>query len=183
MDAIQYFQRLHQHRMWVNAKLLAAVSELNDEQRHKLYAIGQGSLWKSLVHLYGAEYVWLQALLGIENAVLPGDLPTKLPGNQEGEGGIRSIEELKQNWTNLDKQWSDYLASLPAESLDQAVYRKRATGERFGSRRSDVLLHVCTHAHYTTAQVINMLRQSGVEKLPDIMMISLARQDFNDANP
>ena len=134
------------------------------------------------MHLYGAEYVWLEALQGNEGAVLPGDLPTKLPGNQEGEGGIKSMEELKERWEALDQRWNDYLASLTAESLDQPIYRKRATGERFGTRRSDAMLHVCTHAHYTTAQVINMLRQSGVEKLPDIMLISLARQDFLESN-
>jgi uncharacterized damage-inducible protein DinB len=48
---------------------------------------------------------------------------------------------------------------------------------RFGSRRADVMLHVCTHAQYTTAQVVNMLRQIGVEKLPDVMLIALARQE------
>jgi uncharacterized damage-inducible protein DinB len=57
------------------------------------------------------------------------------------------------------------------------VYRKSSSGQRFGSRRSDVLLHVCTHAHYTAAQVVNMLRHLGVEKLPDTMLISLARQE------
>jgi hypothetical protein len=40
-----------------------------------------------------------------------------------------------------------------------------------------VLLHVCTHALYTGAQVVNMLRESGVEKLPETMLISLARHE------
>ncbi|HLJ97295.1 MAG TPA: hypothetical protein VKU02_29315 [Gemmataceae bacterium] len=50
-------------------------------------------------------------------------------------------------------------------------------GKRFGTHRSDVLLHVCTHAHYTAAQVVNMLRHTGMEKLPETMLISLARQE------
>jgi uncharacterized damage-inducible protein DinB len=57
------------------------------------------------------------------------------------------------------------------------VYRKSSSGQRFGTRRSDVLLHVCTHAHYTAAQVANMLRHVGVEKLPETMLISLARHE------
>ena len=44
------------------------------------------------------------------------------------------------------------------------------------TRRSEVLLHVCTHAQYTAAQVVNMFRQAGSEKLPDTMLIALARQ-------
>ena len=40
-----------------------------------------------------------------------------------------------------------------------------------------MLLHVCTHAQYTTAQLVNMLRQLGVDRLPDVMLISMARQE------
>ena len=50
-------------------------------------------------------------------------------------------------------------------------------GGRFGTRRSDILLHVCTHGQYTTAQVVNMFRQVGVAALPDVMLISLAREE------
>jgi uncharacterized damage-inducible protein DinB len=59
----------------------------------------------------------------------------------------------------------------------QSYQTDSLSGQRFGTRRSDVLLHVCTHAHYTAAQVINMLRQVGVEKLPETMLISLARHE------
>jgi uncharacterized damage-inducible protein DinB len=51
---------------------------------------------------------------------------------------------------------------------------------RLATRRSDVLLHVCTHAHYTAAQVINMLRQTGIDKLPETMLISLARKEASE---
>jgi hypothetical protein len=34
------------------------------------------------------------------------------------------------------------------------------------------------HAHYTSAQVVNMLRQLGVENLPETMLISLARREM-----
>jgi hypothetical protein len=40
-----------------------------------------------------------------------------------------------------------------------------------------VLLHVCTHAQYTTAQVQNMFRQTGLDKLPETMLMALARQE------
>jgi uncharacterized damage-inducible protein DinB len=74
-----------------------------------------------------------------------------------------------------------YLATLTPAALEEVVYRKSSTGHRFGTRRSDVLLHVCTHAHYTAAQVINMLRHIGVEKLPETMLISLARHEAKPA--
>jgi uncharacterized damage-inducible protein DinB len=85
-------------------------------------------------------------------------------------------DDLRQKWTALEQRWVGYLASLTPTALEELVYRKGSLG-RFGTRRSDVLLHVCTHAHYTAAQVVNMFRHVGVEKLPETMLISLARHE------
>src|SRR5436305_14887351 len=57
MNSIAIIQRLHKHRRWVNENLLAAANPLSDEQLHRSFPMGQGSIWKSLVHLYAAEFV------------------------------------------------------------------------------------------------------------------------------
>jgi uncharacterized damage-inducible protein DinB len=180
MNSVTLIHRLHQHRAWVNENLLAAAAMLTDDQLYREFPIGQGSIWKSLLHLYAAEFVWLETLWGNDNAVVPGDLPGKIPGNQLGEGGFASLDELRQKWADLQMRWDSYLGDLTPELLDEPVFRIVAsTGQRIATRRSDVLLHVCTHAQYTTAQVVNMLRQVGVEKLPETMLISLARREAN----
>ncbi len=178
MNAIALLQRLHQHRAWVNGNLLTAAAALSEAQVQLSFPIGQGSVWTSLLHLYAAEAVWLAALLGDEAFVVPGDLPGKLPGNQQGEGGVTDLADLRQKWSALEQRWLDYLATLTPAALEEVVYRKSTSlGTRLGLRRSDVLLHVCTHAHYTAAQVVNMLRHVGVEKLPETMLLSLARHE------
>lgn len=181
MDAIQILQRLHQHRGWVNENLVAAAAELNDEDLRREFAIGQGSVWKSLVHLFAAEYVWLESLLGNEDPLLQGDLPRNIPGNQLGEGKIASLDELRQKWTQLQTRWMRYVSELQPEVLEELVYKiVMSTRQRMATKRSDILLHVCTHAQYTTAQVVNMLRQIGVKKLPETMLISLARREASE---
>jgi uncharacterized damage-inducible protein DinB len=180
MNAVDLVHRLHQHRAWVNGNLLTTAASLSDEQLRLSFQIGQGSIWKSLVHLYAAEFVWLEALLGNDDPLIQGDLPGKLPGNQQGEGGITNLDDLRDKWNALEKRWSSYLASLSPESLDELVYKKSTSyglGKRYATRRSDVLLHICTHAQYTVAQVLNMFRQSGVDTLPDTMLIALARRE------
>ena len=77
MNAVELLQRLHQHRTWVNGNLLTAAAALSDEQLRSAFQIGQGSVWKSLLHLYAAEHVWLEALVGDEGFLVPGDLPAK----------------------------------------------------------------------------------------------------------
>jgi uncharacterized damage-inducible protein DinB len=177
MTAIDVLRRLHQHRAWVNGNLLTAATSLSDEELRSTFPIGQGSVWKSLTHLYAAEHIWLETLLGKEEFLVPGDVPGKIPGNQEAEGGMTRLDDLRQKWSALEQRWIDYLTALTPAALEEVVYRKRASGERFGIRRSDVLMHVCTHAHYTSAQVINMLRHNRVEKLPETMVVSLARRE------
>ncbi len=179
MHAADLIRRLHQHRMWSNRGLLEAVRALSKEQLRQQFAIGQGSVWQTLTHLLAAEYVWLEALLGNESALLPGDVVGQLPGNQAGTGAIQTLDELVIRWQEVDQRWNQYLASLTDASLDEIVYRistSSGAGKRHGTRRADILLHVCTHAQYTTAQLLNMLRQLGVSPLPDVMLISLARQ-------
>jgi len=180
MNACDLIRRLHQHRQWVNHNLLDAASRLSETQLRQSFPIGQGSIWQSLVHLQAAEYVWLEALLGNDDPLYPGDVPGKLPGNQQGDGRIESLDELTKRWRQLDERWANYLAELDETSLDEPVYKvstSSGAGKRHGTRRADVLMHLCTHAQYTTAQVLNMLRHVGASPLPDVMLISLARQE------
>jgi uncharacterized damage-inducible protein DinB len=178
MGLMNLIRRLHQHRQWVNRHLLEAAEGLVDEQLHRSFPIGQGSIWKSLSHLFGAEYIWLGALVGDESPLTPGDVRGKLPGNQEGDDAMSSLGELRERWAELDDRWAAYLAAeLTSESLRETVFKTTSiTGQRVGTQRGDILLHVCTHAHYTTAQVINMLRQLGIDPLPDPMLIVMARE-------
>lgn len=178
--AISILQRLHQHRAWANRHLLESAASLTAEQLHETFEIGQGSVWKSLVHMYAAEYVWLETLLGDDDPLCPGDVRGKLPGNQLGDGGIESFSDLQEKWGELEARWGEYLAALADESLDEPVHRActAVSGkERFSARRSDVLLHVALHAHYTLPQAINMLRQLGVQALPDRMLTQLIWQE------
>lgn len=179
MDSVALIRRLHQHRSWANQKLLAACESLSDADLRRPFCIGQGSIWMSLLHMYASEYAWLEALLGNVDPVVPGDLPGKLPGNQEGEGGVASFPDLENTWADLSNRWDSYLDSLTPESLGEMIQKKSTSsgvGRVHSTSRADVLLHVCTHAQYTTAQVVNMLRQVGVSFLPDVMLITLARQ-------
>lgn len=178
MDALAILRRLHQHRQCVNEKLVVAAERLDDGQLHRSFEIGQGSIWRSLTHLYAGEYVWLAALQGDESPLTPGDVTGKLPGNQEGDGAMSSLAELRSRWSELDDRWQAYLDGLQPDDLTDTVYKTNSlTGQRAAARRCDILLHVCTHAHYTVAQIMNMLRHSEVSDLPDPMMITLARQE------
>ncbi|WP_146506828.1 DinB family protein [Thalassoglobus neptunius] len=179
MSSGEFLVRLHRHRMWSNHRILKSTGSLTKDQLHTPFPIGQGTVWKTLTHLQAGEYVWLEALLGNDSPVFPGDISNQLPGNQNGVNPISTHTELMSRWKELDQRWNDYLDTVTDDSLNDLVYKistSSGQGKRFATRRSDVLLHICTHAQYTTAQLINMLRHLNCSKLPDVMLITMARE-------
>ncbi len=178
MNSVKMINRLHEHRMWSNRQVLAASEKFTEKQLQTPFDIGQGSAWKTLLHMLAAEYVWLAALQGNENPLMPGDRAGLLLGNQETGERIQSFDELSSRWIENENRWNDYLAHLTERGLDEIVYKVSTSsgkGKRTGTSRADILLHVCIHAQYTTAQLINMLKQLGHAQLPDSMLITMAR--------
>jgi uncharacterized damage-inducible protein DinB len=169
MTASDIIRRLHAHRLWATASLRTACAGLSPEQLRTAFDIGRGSLWSTLIHLYGAELVWIEALLGRPDAPLAGD------------DAFDTVEELQIAWGALDRRWQRCLDNLTDARLDLPIYRKRAAGVVATPAR-DVLLHVCTHAHYTTAQGVNMLRRLGVppDRLPDPQLMTMSRLEARE---
>ena len=62
---------------------------------------------------------------------MPGDVPGQLPGNQQGEGGVMDLDDLRQKWSALEHRWVGYLASLTPGALEEVVYRRSASLSRF----------------------------------------------------
>lgn len=177
MTGSKVVQRLCTHLMWVNRNLLAAAGTLSDAQLRQQFAIGQGSVWQSLTHMYAAEFVWLAALNGNESAIAPGDVGGKLPGNQLGPDPANSLAELRTRWEDLMSRWNEWIGVLTDAGLDEQISRvssSTSAGKTFVHSKGDVVMHVCLHAHYTAAQVVNMFRQLGAP-LPDTMLIMLSR--------
>ena len=129
--------------------------------------------------MHGAEYVWLETLLGNETALLPGDLPGMIPGNQQGEGGIKDFGDLREKWAAWTSVGRLPRGLTPA-ALEETIYRTRRTGDqeqRFGCRRSDALLHVCNarplHRHPGNQHAAALRRR----KIAGSMLIAMARME------
>ena len=93
MDAVALTRGLPEHRSRVK-QLLLGTALCSEEDLRRPFDIGRGTLWRTLTHLYAAEFVWIAAFRGDERAAASGDLP----GNQLGEGGFRSLAKLRSRW-------------------------------------------------------------------------------------
>jgi uncharacterized damage-inducible protein DinB len=166
MNASDVVRRLHRYRAWSNEQLVLAARGLGDERLRRNFPIGQGSVWSSLVHLYGADRLWLDAFEGRARSPFPRD--------DDFEG----LDALASAWADLNGRWLDYLGSLDDSHLFKPVALLDLRGRRCTLADSlDGHLQVCTHAAYTAAQVVNMLRQLGVEPLPNLMLVALSHAE------
>src|SRR5687767_4198641 len=130
--------------------MIEAVEALTPEQ----YAKDLGSSFKSVrdtvVHTYGAEWIWYERWIGRSPNALPDiaafpDVATLRPAWKTQERNVRLLV--------------DSLAS--SDELDRAFKYRLLDGQEMESLFSQMLQHVVNHATFHRGQVTTMLRQLG----------------------
>ncbi len=137
------------HDRWATRHLIEASAGLNEEQFHRRFEIGCGSLHDTLVHVLGAMRRWTDVLTGQD------DRPRM-------EAGSYALAELLQL---LDELADGFVEAARARPFDEVVTAER-NGQRYSFVRGAIVTHVVTHSMHHRAQCLNMLRHVGVESLP-----------------
>lgn len=158
MPASDPLEILLAHDRWATRQLLDACSKLSDEQFHRRFDMGPGSLHDTVTHILAAMRVWGDLLAGREQ-------------RPRLEGTKRTAAEL----TALhDEIAADFAASAHAHPLEETVSRTRE-GKTYQFTRGAVLMQVTTHAMHHRAQCLNMLRHAGVNPLPPSSVVEWTR--------
>jgi uncharacterized damage-inducible protein DinB len=159
-------RRLHEHRAWFRAKMIASAEKLSPRDLRQSFPMGPGSVFAVLVHCWAAETAWI-------NALEESDPGFVLPGPDS----FASLDALLDEWKKTDARWDAYWARLKESDLAKPVVRVRE-GKAYTTSVADVLIHVCTHQMYHAAQLKNMLRQLEVTDLPPSDFIVFARETW-----
>lgn len=113
--------------------------------------------------MWDAENIWWQRLKLSEHVV---------PPSARFEGSALDIISALLQQNELWKQWIDQ--SRPMAFEHEFIY-KNLKGERFKQPVVEILLHVFNHGTYHRGQLVNMLRQAGIEKIPATDYIVFSR--------
>jgi hypothetical protein len=119
MEAALVVRRLHRHRIWSNAQLVAACRGLSRVQLDTPFAIGQGSVWASLVHLLAADALWLDAFTDRPDSPAPG-------------ADFQGLDDLAARWGHVNRRWQEVLAGLDDGQLERPVRRVDLAGKLYG---------------------------------------------------
>ena len=140
------------HDRWATVQVLDACDRLTEEQFHRRFDIGPGSLHDTLTHVVGATRAWTETLAQVE----PGPR-LEADGQRRTPGQLRAL---------LDEAWGRFHAEARRRPLDERVTRRLRDGRTIQMTRGAVVAQVTSHGMHHRAQCLNMLRHLGVQPLP-----------------
>jgi uncharacterized damage-inducible protein DinB len=156
------FSRLYLYDEWATNKLIDAAEKVDTAKLQKDLGTSFGSLHGTLVHIYGAQLIWL--------ARWKGSNPTSLPKVEE----IPNLAELKSRWQKLRVELREFLNSKSEEQLQLASPYHDFKGNPWSEPMYQQIQHLLFHSMYHRGQVVTLLRQLG-EAPPQTDLIAYYR--------
>lgn len=147
---VQDIQRLFEYTKWANKLVLDAAEALTDEQLRRDVKISNGSIFGTLVHMGGAEAVWLERWRKVP--------PTPFWKDAD----FADLAALRARWAEIEADRDAYLATLTDEDLQRDLTFTRLNGEVNTMQLGGQLQHVVNHATLHRGQVVGMIRQLGI---------------------
>lgn len=145
------FRTLYEFNSWANRRVLDSCAALSPEQFTRDLGSSYKSVRDTLVHILGAEWIWLERWHGRSPQAL-------LPAEQ-----FADIESLRARWVEVERDLTDFVASLSDEDVSRVYEYKTAAGVPFASPAWQMLQHVVNHGSYHRGQITTMLRQLGAK--------------------
>lgn len=147
-------QKYAAYNLWANKTLLAKLGVVSFEILHKETESSFGSIYKTLVHLMEVEEIWWQRLKLQDHVQMPDKDPD---GN---------MELVSTKLLTLSKHWSEWVTESNEKNLTHVFAYYNSKKEFFKQPVNEVLLHLFNHQTYHRGQIVTMLKQNGIEKIP-----------------
>lgn len=160
----EILQSYTSYNLWANKILLEKLLTLDEEMIHKNMESSFPSIYDTLVHMMGAESIWWQRLALKEHV--------EIPEKDEDQ----NLQLLSKQLLFLSKQWADWVLNAPEKNLTHVFGYQNTKREYFKQPIYEVLIHLCNHQTYHRGQIITMLRQNKIDKIPATDYIAFSRK-------
>jgi uncharacterized damage-inducible protein DinB len=157
--------QLSGYHTWANQQLIDIIQQLPGEKQTQTVASSFDSLLKTVIHLWDAESIWWQRLKLSERIVIPSE-------TFNGNFNEAANQLLQQN-----RQWTQWISNAQEHMFQHEFIYLNLKKEQFKQPVYQVLLHVFNHGTYHRGQLVTMLRQLGLEKIPQTDYIAWSRKN------
>jgi len=145
----QEFRTLYEYDAWANARTLNACAALTHEQLTRNLGNSFGSVRDTLVHILGAQIVWVERLAG--------GAPAGLPSPE----GYPDLASVRAKWAEIEPRLHAYVSGLTQADLDRVLEYRNLKGVAFRDPIGHILQHLANHGSYHRGQITTLLRQLG----------------------
>ena len=160
----EIFIQLASYNIWANNLLLDAIGQLSPELQNKEVSSSFPSLYQTVLHVWNAESIWWQRLKLQERIIPP------------AENFTGSFNELTHQVISLDKRWSDWINNVQEHMLQHVFLYQNSKREQFKQPVFQMLLHLFNHGTYHRGQLVTMMRELNVTKIPATDFIIWSRK-------
>jgi uncharacterized damage-inducible protein DinB len=161
----EVLQQLSAYNVWANQLLLAAIELLPEEKQRQQLVSSFDSLYTTVLHMLDAESIWWQRVKLQERIIRP------------SENFMGDMKELSRLLMHQSRQWNEWVMQAQEHMLQHVFKYQDSRRESFKQPISYALLQVFNHGTYHRGQLITLLRQVGVEKVPNTDFISWTRKE------
>jgi len=152
------------YNIWASQRILDVILCIPEEKQQTDVPSSFNSLYKTVLHMWDAESIWWQRMKMHERFIIP------------GENFTGSMQDMAHGLLQQSKQWEEWVSNASDLSIEHVFQYQNTKREVFKMPVYQVLHHVFNHGTYHRGQLINMLQQLGVEKLPQTDFIVWCRK-------
>lgn len=156
---------IHEHltyNLWANTKIAEALRIIDDKLYMQDNNSSFSSIAKTVLHLWGSQFIWLRRMQGESLSEWP-------------SANITDKEESLAGLIVSSAELVSFVKSKDESFLKSTYAYKNMKGEPFADSYEDTLFHIVNHGTYHRGQIITMLRQGGITTLPGTDLIHYLR--------
>lgn len=148
---LERIKALYDFNRWANGRVLEAAEKLSSEQFTKDLRNSFPSIRDTLVHIMGAEWIWLERWKG--------NSPKALLAALE----FPTVLFIRNRWPEIEQEQRKFIAGATEESLKKVIAYTNLKGVPYQYPLWQMLQHLVNHSTYHRGQITTMLRQLGAE--------------------
>ena len=161
--------QLFNYTEWANGLVMDAAATLPDESLHRDVCCSHQSIFGTLLHTAGADWIWLERWNGRSPA-------KEEAWSQWTTESCPDLVVLKGRWMEVVRQRWKYVSELDEAKLTSELPFKLLSGDSSSMRLVDQMQHVANHATMHRGQVVGMIRQLGIEPPSTDLLFYLRRE-------
>jgi uncharacterized damage-inducible protein DinB len=165
----EILKQLAAYHIWADQRIFQVILALPEEKHMAEVPSSFNSLYKTILHCWDSETAWWQRIRLQERIVRP------------SETFRGSMAELTEGIMQQSRQFEIWIGNASELSLDHVCQYHSTKRELFKQPVYQILMHVFNHGSYHRGQLVNMLRQLGVDKIPqtDLILFSRLRKSIS----